>query len=128
MQSRDLMIGDWVVYDDQPYQVKEIHQYGVALTEGKDRRIIPTKDISPVEITVEWLVKQEFVYLKNYDVYEKEFKFDEFVSCIDICLHEDGDGNWFVRRGLGMFCQDIGFCPVNNYIDVQHFAHWFIRP
>lgn len=71
MVTRDLMIGDWVLHDGEPYQIRRLRIHGVnrdgedypAVCVGKQKGvglIVEKNEIEPITITKEILVKNGF--------------------------------------------------------------------
>ena len=98
MEAKELMIGDWVLYDGEPYQIRQLGICGVnrdgedypAVCVGKPKGIgliIERNEIEPIPLTEEIL--------------EKNFERDEkrFINCNefrDIEITEYNDGMWQV--------------------------------
>lgn len=91
MQPEELMIGDWVLYKDEPIIVFEIDEYYDRINTEPDGynaiRCIEASDIKPIPLTEEIL--------------EKNFERDEerFIDCNefrDIEITEYNDGMWQV--------------------------------
>lgn len=131
MIPEELMLGDWVIYhtlliDSTYWRIAEIHRHGLVL-EDKDGNLVsdvPFFVVRPVPITEEWLEEQGFIYEEVPKVYYKPFEFGGYK--IDIYLHKEYD-NWFIRKDFGYYGVDK-FYPVKDYIDVQHFVNYFMRP
>lgn len=73
MEAKDLMIGDWVWYDNQPYLIRQLGIFGVdrdgedfpAVCVGKPTGIgliIERNEIEPILLTPEILEKNGWVY------------------------------------------------------------------
>lgn len=88
MKAEDLMIGDWVLHDREPYQIRQLGVYGVdrdgedypAVCIGKPKGvglIVERKEIEPIPLTPEILEKNGFV---NYDEGDLRYR----LSCGDI--------------------------------------------
>lgn len=91
MQPEELMIGDWVLYKDEPIIVFEIDEYYNRINTEPDGynaiRCIEVSDIKPIPLTEEIL--------------EKNFERDEerFIDCNEfreIEITEYNDGMWQV--------------------------------
>jgi len=78
MKENELMIGDWVLYDKQPYKVRELGIYGTnrdgsdypAICVGKPNGfglILERKKIKPIPLTKEILEKIGFVCTQKAD-------------------------------------------------------------
>ena len=73
MEAKDLMIGDWVLHDREPYQIRQLGIYGVdrdgedypAVCVGKPKGvglIVEINEIEPISLTQEILEKNGWVY------------------------------------------------------------------
>lgn len=73
MKTQQLMIGDWVLRDGEPYQIRQLGIYGVdrdgedypAVCVGKPKGIgliIERNEIDPIPLTVEILEKNGFKF------------------------------------------------------------------
>lgn len=73
MEARDLMIGDWVWYDNQPYQIRQWGIFGVdrdgedypAVCVGKPNGIgliLERNEIKPIPLTPEILEKNGWIH------------------------------------------------------------------
>ena len=73
MEAKDLMIGDWVLHDGEPYQIRQLGIYGVdrdgedypAICVGKPKGIgliVERNEIEPIPLTPEILEKNGWVY------------------------------------------------------------------
>ena len=88
IQANELMIGDWVLLDGEPYQIRQLGIYGVdrdgedyaAVCVGKPNGvglIVERNEIEPIPLTPEILEKNGFVANKHvypYPYYEYEDK------------------------------------------------------
>ena len=72
METKELMIGDWVLHDGEPYQIRQLGIYGVnrdgddypAVCVGKPKGIgliIERNEIEPILLTPEILEKNGFI-------------------------------------------------------------------
>ena len=75
MEARDLMIGDWVLHDGEPYKIRQLGIYGTtrdgddypAVCVGKPKGvglIVERNEIKPIPLTPEILEKNGFVKSK----------------------------------------------------------------
>ena len=73
MTQEELMIGDWVLHDGEPYQIRQLGIYGVdrdgedypAVCVGKPKGIgliIERNEIAPISLTPEILEKNGWSY------------------------------------------------------------------
>lgn len=58
MEKKDLMIGDWVLCDNAPYQIAEIG--GMVCIEAEQELFASLEDIEPIPLTAEILEKNGF--------------------------------------------------------------------
>ena len=79
LNCESLMIGDWVWYDNQPHQIRQLGVFGEnrdgdsypAVCVGKPNGIgfmLERNEIDPIPLTPEILEKNGFVKLLNQDV------------------------------------------------------------
>lgn len=103
MKSEELMIGDWILHDGEPYQIRQLGIYGEnrdgedypAVCIGKPKGIgliIERNEIAPILLTSEILQKNGF----------KESKYGEMIldeelgiSEIYLVLEESHDGEYY---------------------------------
>ena len=76
MKAKDLMIGDWVLHEGEPYQIRQLGIYGVdrdgedypAVCVGKPKGvglIVERNEIEPIPLTPEILEKNGFGVTRN---------------------------------------------------------------
>lgn len=90
MKSTDLMIGDWVLCDNTPYQIAEIG--GMVCIDNENELFASLEDIQPIPLTTEILEKNGFE--------TEDAKDGGFVLCddfYDIFIYEWSDSIWVAR-------------------------------
>ncbi|WBV60257.1 hypothetical protein PFY12_14610 [Chryseobacterium camelliae] len=60
MEAKELRIGNLFQYDNKVFKVKEIRNYIISGDRGKGNVDFTIKEISPIELTEEWLLKFGF--------------------------------------------------------------------
>jgi hypothetical protein len=74
MKVNELRIGNWVNYEESPYQVwSEIRKNSVDLDDLKNKHVNAAAydELQPIPLTEEWLLKFGFVSNPYQDRYEK---------------------------------------------------------
>lgn len=77
MKPEDLMVGDWVLHDGEPYKIRQLGIYGTtrdgddypAVCVGKPKGIgliVERDEISPIPLTAEILEKNDFIIKKKW--------------------------------------------------------------
>ena len=126
MKVEDLMIGDWVYFEDKPIKIRNIFEEEINLKfnefSGLVDDSIHESYISPIPLTSEILKKNGFtkktqfidwsekiIYTINEDFYiiENYFEFDKFTLCK---LYKDSDEGTIV----------IYITRVDNVHELQH--------
>lgn len=85
MKANELMIGDWVLHDGEPYQIRQLGIYGVdrdgedypAVCVGKPKGvglIVERNEIEPIPLSTEILEKNEFEkqWQDNYEFFDDD--------------------------------------------------------
>ena len=78
MEAEDLMLMDWVLHEEEPYQIRQLGIYGVdrdgedypAVCVGKPKGvglIIERNEIEPIHLTPEILEKNGWVFNNEYE-------------------------------------------------------------
>ncbi len=91
MNPNELMIGDWVLYKREPYQIRELGIYGVnrdgedypAVCIGKSTGIgliVERNKIKPISLTPEILEKNGFSHIMYSDAYYSIMIGDTYVE------------------------------------------------
>ncbi len=84
METKDLVVGNWILYEGEPYQIRQLGIYGVdrdgedypAVCIGKPKGvglIVERNEIEPIPLTPEILEKNGFIANKHvypYPYYE----------------------------------------------------------
>jgi hypothetical protein len=127
MDTKDLMVGDWVLHDGEPYQIRQLGIYGVnrdgedypAVCVGKPKGIgliVERNEIAPIPLTVEILEKNGFV---KYNEVSDTPPYDQ-----------DEEGNMYYSfKGEHKFWgwwqpNNVYFIPLNAMIDLEiKFVH-----
>ena len=127
MDAKDLMIGDWVLHDGEPYQIRQLGICGVnrdgedcpAVCVGKPKGIgliIERNEIEPIPFTPEILERNGFV---KYNEVSDTPPYDK-----------DEEGNmYYSYKGEQKFWgwwqpNNIYFIPVNAMVDLEiKFVH-----
>lgn len=121
MKADELMIGDWVLYDKQPYKVRELGIYGTnrdgsdypAICVGKPNGfglILERKKIKPIPLTKEILEKNGW----SQDIYSNESYDNEDIECLSLWVGEDGKNAWWWHAGFELVI------PLNYVHELQH--------
>lgn len=63
---QELRLGNLVEYDGKIFKVKEIRNYIIVCDRGKGNVDFTSKEIEPIELTEEWLLKFGFDKRTNY--------------------------------------------------------------
>lgn len=112
MKANELMIGDWVLHDREPYQIRQLGIYGVdrdgedypAVCVGKPKGvglIVERNEIEPIPLTQEILEKNGFVLKEE----------EKGAYGVDIVPY-------YTRRDV----------PFEVFCDGEPFAIWFKDP
>lgn len=97
LQARELMIGDWVWYDNQPYQIRRLGIFGEnrdgedypAVCVGKPTGIgliLERNEIEPIPLTPEILERMGFT-VEEEPKYDDTYTKDEYTAtmkCVDV--------------------------------------------
>ena len=121
MEARDLMIGDWVWYDNQPHQIRQLGIFGEnrngedypAVCVGKPNGIgliLERNEIEPIPLTPEILERNGWV--KN--LYSVESYDNEELECLSLWVGEDGKNKWWWHVGVELVT------PINYVHELQH--------
>ena len=106
LSSRDLMIGDWVMFNDKPCQVKGLHNDDTVTLVGY-RSAYYLIDAEPILLTPEILYKNGFVYA--------DLPFENFYEGYGLRIYggnfADGHSNWYI------------ICGINVSMNVTHVHH-----
>lgn len=116
MKANELMIGDWVLLDGEPYQIRQLGIYGVdrdgedyaAVCVGKPNGvglIVERNEIEPIPLTPEILAKNGFYYgytsdeediasntIAQLSEEEKGWVWDEGAGSVKVIFPNESDG------------------------------------
>jgi hypothetical protein len=121
MKANELMIGDWVWYDNQPHQIRQLGIFGEnrdgddypAVCVGKPNGvglILERNEIKPIPLTPEILEKNGW----GKDTYSNESYDNEELECLSLWVGEDGKNKWWWRVGVELVT------PINYVHEFQH--------
>lgn len=121
MEINKLMIGDWVWYNNQPHQIRQLGIFGEnrdgdnypAVCVGKPNGIgliLERNEIGPITITPEILEKNGWVK----DTYFGECYDNEDIEGLSLWVGEDGKNKWWWHAG----CELVA--PINYVHQLQH--------
>lgn len=121
MKANELMIGDWVLYDNQPHQIRQLGIFGEnrdgedypAVCVGKPNGIgliLERNEIEPIPLTPEILEKNGWVK----DLYSFESYDNEELECLSLWVGEDGKNKWWWHVGVELVT------PINHVHELQH--------
>ena len=123
IQANELMIGDWVLHDGEPYQIRQLGIYGVdrdgedyaAVCVGKPNGvglIVERNEIEPIHLTPEILEKNGF---KRDMVYgEWQFDLDTFPFNFPFSVVQRKNNSWYLGR------EEIGIAHNREIIDISY--------
>lgn len=120
MDTTELMIGDWVLHEGEPYQIRQLGIYGVdrdgedypAACVGKPKGIgliAERNEIEPIPLTPEILEKNGF---------EKEWDEDIMLMVCDTIIVEIGDNYKLYKDGKMYFRRVLA--PLYYVHQLQH--------
>ena len=127
MNINELMIGDWVcVYSNDrtethPFRVNEIVERGVY---DSHKWFVEEKDIEPIPITPEFLLKNGFI-IDDYVPVNKFWmlKNDENVNGSIIFTHKIMDSGYPVDKRSGYCIGPLGMVDLKNMLYVHEMQH-----
>ena len=129
MLATELMIDDWVLYEGEPHQIRQLGIYGVdrdgedypAICVGKPKGIwliLERNEIEPIPLTPEILEKNGFV--KSVNVRDAP----PYDNNIYYSINQDGNtifwGWWQPDNTLLIATYSAGFITLNNVHELQH--------
>lgn len=109
MRANELMLGDWVLHDGEPYQIRQLGIYGEdrdgkdypAVCVGKPKGIgliVERDEIEPIPLTPKILEKNGFKKTLDEDDTECYRHYNRAADgYIKITLYDDGDGSWSIE-------------------------------
>ena len=121
MKANELMIGDWVLYDNQPHQIRQLGIFGEnrdcedypAVCVGKPNGIgliLERNEIEPIPLTPEILEKNGWVKgLYSFESYD-----NEELECLSLWVGKDGKNKWWWHVGVELVT------PINHVHQLQH--------
>ena len=121
MKANELMIGDWVWYNNQPHQIRQLGIFGEnrdgddypAVCVGKPNGvglILERNEIEPIPLTPEILEKNGW----GKDTYFNESYDNEDIECLSLWVGEDGKNEWWWHAG----CELV--TPINYVHQLQN--------
>ncbi len=81
---QDLRLGNLVEYDGKIFKVKEIRNYIIVCDRGKGNVDFTVNEISPLELTEDWLLKLGFEKKEDQKYYHE--KYDRTWVKIETCI------------------------------------------
>lgn len=117
---KELTVGCQVTLNGKPYKVDEVVPWSIGI-EGKESLYYP-KDIDPIPITKELLLKNgfEFIKYRNLEQYSKGF--GEFNLRFDYKMSNTPNRDWHLQIVIEERCS-IGGCDVQYIHQVQTMCH-----
>ena len=128
MKPEDLMIGNWVLHDGEPYKIRQLGIYGTtrdgddypAVCIGKPKGIgliVERNEIKPIPLTAEILEKNGFVYKEA----EKTCATDAFhLWWLDGSIFTLDDDSWWRSIKDEKLRVKFGGFPLKYVHELQH--------
>lgn len=118
LKATDLMVGDWVMLNDKPYQVKGLHNDDTATFIGC-RSAYYLVDAEPIPITPEILEKNGFEKAEDIQLYYYCLGIDDRVSIHDYAYDINSSNTWHVHIDSEDY-STIANCELTYVHQLQH--------
>lgn len=116
--SKDLMVGDWLMFDGKPCQVKGLHNDDTATLTGY-RSLYYLIDSEPIPLTPEILEKNGFKRENLITSYNHYTGIDNRVSLNDDFYYINSRDVWSVHVDSEDYCT-IANCELTYLHELQH--------
>lgn len=118
LTSRDLMVGDWLMFNDKPCQVKGLHNDDTVTLTGY-RSMYYLIDAEPILITKELLEKNGFKKEGVIELYNLYAGIDHRVTIHDDKEYMNSNNEWYVHVDSEDYSTIAG-CELTYLHELQH--------
>ena len=118
LKVKDLMVGDWLMFNDKPCQVKGLHNDDTATLTGY-RSAYYLIDAEPILLTPEILEKNGFEKDELIESYNHYCGMDNRVSLNDDFYYINSRNTWYVHVDSEDYCT-IANCELTYLHELQH--------
>ena len=118
LTSRDLMVGDWLMFNDKPCQVKGLHSDDSAFLVGYKSPYFLI-DAEPILITKELLEKNGFEKEGVIELYNLYAGIDHRVTIHDDKEYMNSNNEWYVHVDSEDYSTIAG-CELTYVHELQH--------
>ena len=118
MKANELMVGDWVLYNDEPCQVEVIYDHGMIRLKGWCE-CVEIYELQPIQITPELLEKNGFERENLITSYNHYTGIDNRVCLINDFYSMNSRNMWDVHVDSEDYCT-IANCELTYLHKLQH--------
>ena len=119
LTSKALMVGDFVMYNDEPCQVETIREYGEVRLSGWSESVYLDDNIKPIPITKELLEKNGFERENLITSYNHYTGIDNRVCLTNDFYSMNSRNMWTAHIDSEDYCT-IAHCELTYVHELQH--------